>query len=312
MQIRRVAVVVVAAAVCAVAGACSSRQGEAPGSAAIPPFDNAVVPAAANLTLSSGLDYFPSTTVRDWVSYADHVSVFTVLAEQQLPWGEHELTYGEGMVGRDVTVRVDRVLWQGDTAPAVPSGYTAGTIGWALKDNELSPMGVLGGPRLEVGEQYVGAWIHSSADGWLALSPRAVFPTDDYARPQRHAWTEASAAGDAFIGKMPDEISEILYVTDPDPVVHRYSYLEPLDRLTAVMLERLPDRPGFVRAARGPAGQMGYVREQDWQLARTQDLDGEIPFFEETGDRYEPGEGGDLALDGFFLDSGWMRSQGRP
>ena len=306
MRIRYAAVAAMAAVIGVGASACSSAPGGDPtGAAAVPAFDDRTVPAADHVAVGHALEAYPSASPSDWVSYADHVSLFTVLDERAQPWGEHEKRYGEGMVGRDVTVRVDQVLWQSRTAPEIPGEYSAGTVGWALTDGDLSPMGVLGGPRLEVGRRYLGAWIYSSRAGWSVLSTAAVFPVDDHGRPQRHEWSEPSLAGRTFVGTLPWQVSWTLSEAAPDPRVSRYAHLEPWARRVAVDLAQLPDRPGFLRATREQVAgsQLGYVREADWQrLQRERDTAGEVPFYDEAGNRASAGEGGGITVDGFVLE----------
>jgi hypothetical protein len=288
------------------AGACSTGPDDEQTDAAIPAFDDATVPAAAGITVSHAIEAFPAATLRDWVSYADHVSLFTVLGERQQPQGEHELTYQEGLVGRLVTVRIDNVLWRSNAAPDVPREYSVVTDGWALNDGDLSPMGTEGGPRLEVGEQYLAPWIHDTGAGWGVLSVTAVFPVDDYGRAQRHEWAPPSLAGNALVGVLPYRVSWALSTTDPDPAVAEYTHLEPLLRRLAVDLAQLPDRAGFLPASREPTpgSQLGYVSEEAWQqLQRNQDTEAEVPFYDEAGNPYADDEGGGITLDGFALES---------
>ena len=270
-----------------------------------PTSQGTVVDAGDGVTAAYALEAFPSASLRDWVSYADHVSLFTVLEERQLPWGEHERKYGEGLVGREITVRVDQVLWRSPTAPPIPSVYTAGTAGWALKESRLSPMGIMGGPRLEVGERYLAAWIHSSQGGWEVLSVSAAFPVDKHGRVQLHEWSVRSPAASAFVGALPEQVSLALAAARPDQRASRYAHLEPSVRRLAASLAELPDRPGFLRASRErlPGSQVGYVREADWErLKREQIASDEIPFFDQAGNEYADDEGGDFTLDGFVLE----------
>lgn len=122
---------------------------------------------ADGLVVGSAADRYPSERIADWVSYADHVAYFTVLDEQELPWGEHEKTYREGMVDREVTLRVDRTLWSSSAASAeLPEEMVKLASGWTLHENRKTRYADSGGPRLEVGHQYVGAWVFTPADGW--------------------------------------------------------------------------------------------------------------------------------------------------
>jgi hypothetical protein len=50
--------------------------------------------ADTETVLGHGVDRFPSESLTDWVSYADYVSLFTVLDEQELAMGDHEEQHG--------------------------------------------------------------------------------------------------------------------------------------------------------------------------------------------------------------------------
>ena len=205
-MIRKALVLTIAAGALAVAG-CTAEN----------PADELVVGSAAAR--------FPSQGIADWVSYADHVAYFTVLDERELPWGEHEQTYGEGMVGREVTLQFELILWSRDGAPELARELIVSTFGWALKENERTPFTVQGSPRLEVGDRYLTPWVHTSADGWLPQADTAILQVDGSLRAQRHTLNRDSPHDEAintFVGKSPEEILDILEVTLPDPVAEKY------------------------------------------------------------------------------------------
>lgn len=66
-------------------------------------------------------DRFPSETLTDWVSYADQVSVSSVVSEE-LP-ESHDPNVNGGYFGRAVAVRIEQMLWR---RPGAPSAH--GTI----------------------------------------------------------------------------------------------------------------------------------------------------------------------------------------
>jgi hypothetical protein len=250
---------------------------------------------ADTLSVGSAADLYPSQRIADWVSYADHVVYFTVMGERELPWGEHEKTHGEGMVDREVTLRIDRVLWSGKGAPApeLPDEFSMVTWGWTLKENKRTPFAAHGGPRLEAGSSYLAALIHSTDYGWEPQTNSTVLPVDESGLAQRdrlHGDSRFNEAINTFVGKSPEEILTILESAQPDPVAARYLHLRPVQRYKMVVLEtEMPDRPGFLKAANVEGdiythGSTGYVREEDWAaLVATGDKTATIPLFDRDG-----------------------------
>jgi hypothetical protein len=135
----------------------------------------------------------PAETASDWVTYAEHVVVVDAVSEREIPPTRTELRRGEGLIGRTVTLRVDRVLWSspGAAQPA-PKKWEYSASGWTFTGgdpDDRTKMGVRGAPRVEVGHRYVMAldWEHarcSPGDGrrpaqWFGLSPDSSLAFDD-------------------------------------------------------------------------------------------------------------------------------------
>lgn len=262
---------------------------------------------AGDSIVGSAADRYPSQRIVDWVSYADHVAYFTVLDERELPRGEHEKAHGEGMIDREVTLRVDRTLWSSRAAVTdLPGELVTLTWGWTLKENKKRPFAVHGGPRLEVGRQYLAAWVYTPADGWEQQTNSTVLPVDESGLAQRDPQHGDSAYDEAinmFTGKSPEEILRSLESTAPDPLAERYFYLRPDQRYVAVVLEtEMPDRAGFLKAAtKGSINHavLGYVREEDWTaLMAAGDVGAEIQLVDEDGQRLDDG----ITIDDLVLD----------
>ncbi|MGH2780456.1 MAG: hypothetical protein ACRDLA_03390, partial [Thermoleophilaceae bacterium] len=79
-----------------------------------------------------------SESLRDWVSYVDHVAVYTV-ADERAP----DTDSARDAQVREVTLGVDRRLWSATGAPQLPNRFTID----ALDSRDA--------PRLEVGERYL-------------------------------------------------------------------------------------------------------------------------------------------------------------
>ncbi len=136
-------------------------------------------------------DHLPSTTAEDWVTYADHVLVVTVTDDAEIPPSEEEVQLGEGLIGRQVTMSVDRVLWSHpDPDRPAPETVSWQAWGWQFKGDPDGRWPVVGSntARVEPGQTYVVAlaWEEARcAQGdarvpaqWVPLGGAAVVPAD--------------------------------------------------------------------------------------------------------------------------------------
>lgn len=143
-----------------------------------------------DIVMGEGDDLYASQTAADWVGNADHVAVLTVLSEREVPPTQEEKDAGEGMIGREVTVRVDKIVWSAP-APAHPAPdgtFTWGAGGWTFHGEERTVFTVADAPRTEVGHTYIEAlkWEPEEADGdevipaqWVGLGEGSSLPYDD-------------------------------------------------------------------------------------------------------------------------------------
>lgn len=152
------------------------------------PDDNGTFP----ILIAHSDDRLPSATAQDWVTYADAVVVASPVAEQEIPPSPVDLERGEGLILRDVTMRINQVLWTSPIADrAVPSTIHWTAHGWMFTEGDTKNRVVMTGegqPRLETGHTYVIAldWQQEScAPGdivpgrWRGLGAGAVVPFDD-------------------------------------------------------------------------------------------------------------------------------------
>lgn len=137
-------------------------------------------------------DHLPSVTAQDWVTYADHVLVVTVDDEEALDPFADEVERGEGLIGREVSLSVDDVLWSGQhkSRPS-PQELEWSTAGWRFKGAPDDRTTVSGSDtsRFEVGHTYVVAvaWEQARCSpgderqpaGWRLLGSGAVVPYDE-------------------------------------------------------------------------------------------------------------------------------------
>jgi hypothetical protein len=67
----------------------------------------------------------------------------------------------------------------------LPSELVAVTFGWTLSEGAKTPFAAMGGPRLEVGYQYLVAWIYSPDTDWQPQAVSTVLPVDRSGLAQR-------------------------------------------------------------------------------------------------------------------------------
>jgi hypothetical protein len=135
------ACVVVAGCAVVIAGSVGGGRGGASGESGGP-------------SLAEAVDLLPARTLRDWVSYADQVSVVTVTREEELsePAGT-DPRLDEDYVGRRATLHVDRTLWRREGAPSSDDTVQMIVWGWTERDGVRRPFAVRGGARMEVGRR---------------------------------------------------------------------------------------------------------------------------------------------------------------
>ena len=93
---------------------------------------------------------YPMDTLADVREHSDEIILGTVMKEGELPVRK-TLSPTEELVGRRITVRVDQVLWQRESAAAVPETVTTSGGSWVVTDKGRSPLFYFG----DVGTQYV-------------------------------------------------------------------------------------------------------------------------------------------------------------
>ncbi|WP_331763668.1 hypothetical protein [Streptomyces anthocyanicus] len=147
---------------------------------------------ASGPVIAHGADRYPSRSAIEWVSHADHVVVATSLSEAEIAPATSEVERGEGLIGRTVAMRVDKVLWSSPqlVAPA-PQTYSRQSSGWVFHDtvDNRRELALHDGPRIEPGHTYIIA-LHweparcSEGDEpepaqWVGLGTGSNLPFDD-------------------------------------------------------------------------------------------------------------------------------------
>lgn len=143
------------------------------------------------ITIGYGRSRTASSSAQDWVTYADHVVVVTVVEETRGQPSKTEIERQEGLVPRRAVLRVDEVLWSSPKpAQAAPESIEENVAGWVFNDNNGeggSKFAIEGHPRLELSHSYVRAldWVDDpcSADPkdghWAGLGEGGTIPYDN-------------------------------------------------------------------------------------------------------------------------------------
>ncbi|MFE7553215.1 hypothetical protein [Streptomyces gardneri] len=152
----------------------------------------AVSGAGDEIMLASGKDAYPNSSASDWVTYADYVVTATPIGEKDQDIRAEDRQRGEGIVLRDLKLRVDRTLWSSAKASRPqPQVIDLEAWGWSFKDGDTgkrTKMGSEGSPRLEMGHSYVLALVWEEercTEGdprvpakWNVLGGSAIIPFD--------------------------------------------------------------------------------------------------------------------------------------
>ncbi|MEZ7159144.1 hypothetical protein ACBR38_29435 [Streptomyces sp. MAD19A] len=131
------------------------------------------------VVLAEGDDVLPSVTSTDWVTYADQVAVVRPTSDREIPASEEEKEAGEGYIGRQATLAVDKVLWSRPDAPQAPESLSLDVAGWVFKDGRRQEFAVHDTPRLEPGHTYILALARLDDGTWSILGSGAALPYDN-------------------------------------------------------------------------------------------------------------------------------------
>jgi hypothetical protein len=178
---------------------------------------------------------YPIDSLRDLVSYADQVSVVTVLGERRLAGGSEEES--GGLEGRAVTVRVEQTIWRGPAGTAAPKSFEFTTWGWS----DGRPLGEEGGARLETGRRYLVGLAHGREEGrtaWWSFSGGAQLRLDGDTLDADDVLGEPSSIFGALAGLTVEEAGAVLARATPDPLAVKYARLGASKRWQAVARER--------------------------------------------------------------------------
>lgn len=180
---------------------------------------------------------FPADGAVDFVTYADQLSVFSVVAERRQQRGGVETDD----LPRLVTIRVERNLWLGpraDSGAALAEGDEVELATWGPIGTTDDDTIRFGEPLLAVGERYVGGLLMST--GSFGIYPGSVAVSNgESVTLGEDGWMFAVGRGDATatINRLVDEVA----AASPDPRIadtgmtrEAFFALDPWERVLAL------------------------------------------------------------------------------
>lgn len=161
----------------------------------------------------------PGDSVSDWVTYADQVAVVSVHDERQRPMRPWVKAYGEGTIGRDVTIKIERTLWRRDEAPEPPKSFSLLVTGWVVVDGKKHDFQVTRGSRIEPNHRYIMPLARFPSGEWYPISPVAVLPYDDerIGNGEHRGGELTTRAAKSQRDRRADDLAKELAKTAPDP-----------------------------------------------------------------------------------------------
>ncbi len=181
----------------------------------------------------------PANSITDWVSYTDQVSVVTVVSEKRIPANSNDLARGEGLVGREVQLKIESNLWNRPNAPKINGTFNTRVWGWVLNKGREIPFTAEGNTRVEVGQSYVAPLVllsTSFGQEWVLITNGgSTIPVEDRklvaSNPHHH---EVESFVDELQGITVDELAILLAGTAPNPIASQYMDVDPVERVRRV------------------------------------------------------------------------------
>jgi hypothetical protein len=182
---------------------------------------------------------WPVETLRDWSDFADQLAIIRIEAETKLAPSASVLENGEGLIPRNVRVRIEETLWRNPGSPRAEDVITFGTWGWVVHDGNEVPAVDETGVRLAVGDRVLAPLLLTPEGSWAPLSPGSVLPLTDglatFAAAQRSALPELAKL---LHRRTPQEVASILAAVPPRPNAAALRQLDPDARALALAKER--------------------------------------------------------------------------
>jgi hypothetical protein len=217
--------------------------------------------ATADDCSSIGESTFTTDSLHDLRSFADATAVVRAVRESVPPPPRGPEGYA-GLIGRRVTVRVERILWRRPNAPQPPRRFRFGDWGWTGTLENRRPLRPCGETRTEVGTRYLapiarqhGVWFPFSTTRLRLEGHRVVGGVDG---------GEAENSHQALAGRSVRGAARLIARTKPYRAVVLHPEGSPADRWQRVNRDRYRlwrERPGMPVVVAS-----GVTPKSRWQL----------------------------------------------
>ncbi len=204
----------------------------------------AVTNSAAPVRLH-GSEMLPAESAQDWVTYGDHLVVFTVEAESRGPFVPDEEGSRKGTVERLLDTKTLDIAWSRPGAREFDSNLELSWGGWFIDGNDEREFLYDPAVRLLVGGTYVGMMtyieIPDEKPFWAFLSTSALVPAEGgqvgngndelitNGRPFEPGDSGFEVLDVAWGGTI-IELAALLESTDPDPAAVPYMDIPAVER----------------------------------------------------------------------------------
>ncbi len=153
----------------------------------------------------------------DWVTHGDQLSVIRIVDETP-PTLPKDWKNSGGLIGRKVTVRIERTVWHRPKAPRRSGSFRMQAWGWMMEsdqraDSPIHPIIVRNAPRLKVGVRYLAVLMRLDG-GWTPLNDDAVMTLDGDTVTSEVDAGAASAPAASLRGKTVAEAAAVVRRAD--------------------------------------------------------------------------------------------------
>ncbi len=179
---------------------------------------------------------FPFSSLSDWRSYANQLSVVTVERELDQP----RVSLPTDFSGCSVELRVERTVWIAPGAQPAPGTIFTQEFCPPPSEREYEPERRLPGPQLEEGKRFLIALVPVEDGYWIPMTGASVLPLDGDHVPR--TFSTGHPVASELVGLDVDEIAARVTAAPIDPSAALYMHLAPVERVRAI--HRGGEEPG--------------------------------------------------------------------
>jgi hypothetical protein len=195
---------------------------------------------------------FTADTLHDLRSFSDAMAI-VVGVDERIPPAPSGPEGWAGVIGRKVTVRVERVLWRRPNAPAPPATFRFSDWGWFGTLENRAPARICGLTRMQLGRRYLAPIARDRGGTWFPFSEVRLRLDGDLVVGGVDGG-DANHVHNALSGRPVESAVRMVARARPYRAVLRRPRLSPARRWQAVDMDRYRlsrGRPGPVTVASG-------------------------------------------------------------